>query len=79
MSVSRPTVPVAEAISSGLHSLAQPLTVLQGVLELALSRAETVEEYRNAVEVALGNARRAIGSLNDVRESARQGRQSSRL
>jgi len=39
---------------------------------MALSRAHTVEEYRNAVEVALGNARRAIGSLNDVRESARQ-------
>jgi hypothetical protein len=72
MPLSRQPAPVAEAISTGLHSLAQPLTILQGVLELALSKAETVEEYRNAVEVALGNARRAIGSLNDVRESARQ-------
>ena len=72
MSVSRATVPESDPLATSLHDLAQPLTILQGVLELALARAATVEEYRNAVEVALGNARRAIGSLNNARESARQ-------
>ncbi len=50
-----------------LHQVAQPLTVLQGALELALIKAETVQEYRESVGTALCQTARVIECLNEIR------------
>jgi len=65
--------PVTNAtISRGLHDLAQPLTMLMGLLELALSRPETESELRMTVELSLDQAGRAVALLNQVRELVRE-------
>jgi hypothetical protein len=54
--------PVDEAIEgavpSALHQATQPLTVIQGTLELALLSANTIEDYKFAVEQSLEEVRR---------------------
>lgn len=50
-----------------LHQTAQPLTVLQGVLELALIKSETVEEFRQSIETALLQTGRIVDCLNQIR------------
>jgi hypothetical protein len=62
---------LAKAASRGLHDTAQPLTVLQGVLELALERARTAEEYREALSSALLEATRVTACFDHVRELVR--------
>jgi nitrate/nitrite-specific signal transduction histidine kinase len=59
-------------ISKRLHSTAQPLTVLQGVLELALLNAHTVEEYRECCRQAIEELRRVTGCFDQVRELLRR-------
>jgi len=59
---------VTAAVSRGLHDMAQPLTMLSGLLELALLRQQTASELRMTVEVSLDQAGRAIAILNSVRE-----------
>lgn len=54
-------------IFHALHQTAQPLTVLQGVLELALIKSETVEEYRQSIETALLQTGRIVDCLNEIR------------
>jgi signal transduction histidine kinase len=54
-------------IAHGLHQVAQPITVLQGTLELALLTASTVEEYRHAIEQSLEELQRATDCFNRVR------------
>ena len=54
-------------ILHALHQAAQPLTVLQGVLELALIKSETVEEYRQSIETALLQTGRIVDCLNQIR------------
>ena len=50
-----------------LHQVAQPLTVLQGALELALIKAETVQEYKESIGTALCQTARVIECLNQMR------------
>jgi hypothetical protein len=57
----------AKKILHELHQAAQPLTVLQGVLELALIKSETVEEYRQSIETALLQTGRIVDCLNQIR------------
>jgi hypothetical protein len=57
----------AKDVLQFLHQVAQPLTVLQGALELALIKAETVQEYRESVGTALVQAARVIECLNQIR------------
>lgn len=57
----------ATKISYALHQTAQPLTVLQGVLELALINAKTVQEYRHSIETALLQTGRIVDCLNQIR------------
>jgi len=64
---SQPPV-VTAAISRGLHDLAQPLTMLLGMLELALIRPQTESELRNSMAGSIEQANRAIGLLNQIRE-----------
>ena len=54
-------------VLQALHQTAQPLTVLQGVLELALIKAETVQEYRQSIETALLQTGRIVDCLNQIR------------
>ncbi|MGH9500032.1 MAG: sensor histidine kinase [Terriglobales bacterium] len=55
------------AISYELHQTAQPLTVLQGILELAMLSSGTAEEYRGVIQNAMEQSQRISGSLDLVR------------
>ncbi len=62
---------ITQAVSRSLHDLAQPLTVLQGSLELALMQAETIEQCREAMTTALAEAERVIAGLKRARHLVR--------
>lgn len=66
----RDLAPIVAAISQGLHKAAQPLTVLQGMLEQALIEAHTPEEYRAIMVRLMGEARRVTHCFEDLRELA---------
>jgi hypothetical protein len=55
----------------GLHQTTQPLTILQGTLELALLNAGTLEEYKNAIERSLAELQRVKDSFEQLRTVAR--------
>jgi hypothetical protein len=58
----------SSAISHELHQTAQPLTVLQGLLELSLLTSSTAEEYRGVIQRAMEQSRRISGCLDLVRK-----------
>jgi hypothetical protein len=58
----------SRAISRELHQTAQPLTALQGLLELALLTPHTVEEYRSIIRQAMEESLRVSGCFDHVRE-----------
>jgi hypothetical protein len=58
-------------IARSLHKTAQPLTVLQGVLELALLNAQTTDEYRSSCERALREVGRVSRCFDQVRQMVR--------
>jgi hypothetical protein len=58
-------------MSRELHNTAQPLTVLHGVLELALENAHTVEDYRQCCERAMAELRRVADSFDEIRKLLR--------
>ena len=58
---------ISGTISMGLHQATQPLTILQGTLELALLNASTVEEYREAVERSLEELQRVTECFDHLR------------
>jgi hypothetical protein len=62
---------IAKAASRGLHDAAQPLTIVQGLLELTLLQARSVEEYRESVEAALVEMARLGDCFERVREIVR--------
>jgi signal transduction histidine kinase len=62
---------IARAASRTLHDAAQPLTVVQGLLELTLLQARSVEEYRESVEAALVEMARVGDCFNKVRQIVR--------
>jgi len=66
-------------MSRELHKTAQPLTVLQGVLELALQKAHTVEDYRQYCERAIAELQRVGESFNQVRKLLRSGFKGARI
>ena len=61
---------IVAAISQRLHKAAQPLTVLQGMLEQALIEAHTPEEYREIMVRLRGEARRVTNCFEHLRELA---------
>jgi len=67
---------VAET-AHGLHEMAQPLAVLQGVLELALLKAHTVEDYRKACQRAIDELQRVNQHFDNVRKFLRSQRSSA--
>jgi len=62
---------IASAVSKELHQTAQPLTVLQGLLELSLLKSGTIEEYRSSVERAINEVQRVVAGFDHVRELIR--------
>jgi signal transduction histidine kinase len=56
------------AISHQLHQTAQPLTVLQGLLEVALLSSRTAEEYRGVIQRAMEQSLRISGCFDLVRK-----------
>ena len=62
---------VAQVTTRSLRDVAQPLTVLQGIIELSLMRDRTAEEYRMALESALQEVERVTIRLDHVRHLMR--------
>ena len=56
------------SLSRQLHDATQPLTVLQGLLELALIKSQTVEDYRQSVELALKESARVAICFVELRD-----------
>lgn len=54
-------------LSRALHQTTQPLTVLQGTLELALLKATTVDEYKDVIERSLEELRRVTDCFGHLR------------
>jgi hypothetical protein len=59
-------MPTVAALSQGLHQTAQPLTVLQCLLEQALLDPCTAEQYREVIARAMSEARRVTECLDHV-------------
>jgi len=64
---------VAE-LALALHQAAQPLTVLQGCLELALTGPHTVDDYQRSIMRALNEAQRVSSCFERVRELVQMSR-----
>jgi signal transduction histidine kinase len=58
----------ADVILDELHQTAQPLTVLQGLLELALLSSATAEEYRGVIQRAVEESRRVSRGFDQMRK-----------
>jgi len=58
-------------ISRGLHQAAQPLTALQGWIDLALDGTHSEHEYKSMMKHAREESQRVLGCFDRVRESAR--------
>lgn len=64
----------AAELALGLHQAAQPLTVLQGCLELALTGPHTVDDYQRSIRQALNEAQRVSSCFDRVRELVQMSR-----
>lgn len=56
------------AIARELHKASQPLTALQGILEMTLSDPMTPPKSRETIEMALAEACRAVQSFEQMRQ-----------
>lgn len=54
-------------LSRQLHQTTQPLSVLQGILELALIQAKTADDYKRSVGQALDELERVCECFEDLR------------
>jgi len=61
----------AEEARAALHHSAQRLTVLKGILELAVSKNGTIEELRLVSETALEEATRLSTYFDELRGTVR--------
>ena len=59
---------VMEAVAQGLHQMAQPMTVLQGVLELGLIEPCSAEEYQRTLQRAMDQWQRVAASIDAIRQ-----------
>jgi len=59
---------ITAAVSRELHRTAQPLTILQGLLELMLSSVSTAEECKSSLERAIEEVHRLTSCFDDVRK-----------
>ena len=66
-------------LSRGLHQAAQPLTALQGWLELALIGSHSEDEYKASIRKAMEESQRVLACFDRVRELARVPRLTSAM
>jgi signal transduction histidine kinase len=64
------TAPAVAFRDRVIHQLSQPVTALQGSLEVALLRRQSGIEYKKALEAALEQANRLAKILEDLRDNA---------
>jgi signal transduction histidine kinase len=57
---------ISARLSRQLHDTTQPLTVLQGLLELALIKSRTQEDYKQSVELALRESARVAVCFEEL-------------
>jgi len=60
-----------EAISEGMHSMAQPLTVLRATLEVASGNATEVSHFQRAIDSSLSEVVRVAETMAFVQELVR--------
>jgi len=58
---------LSQRLSRQLHQTTQPLSVLQGLLELALVEVRTAEQYQQSIQRALEEVRRASDCFQQLR------------
>jgi len=61
--------PITNVLARELHQAAQPLTVLQGLLELSLLNGRSVEDFRGSLEAAMEQLQRAMQCFDRARET----------
>lgn len=72
------SVGLLDALSEGMHAMAQPMTVLRATLEIASGNAATVSQYQHAVDASLremGRVAEAMGYLQELVRIARDAAQ----
>ena len=62
-----PQPDVREKLTRQLHQTTQPLSVLQGLLELTLVQARTADDYKHSVERAITELNRVIDGFEQLR------------
>ncbi len=68
---SRPSQKLVRELSASLHELAQPLSIIQSSLELAIARQMTVPEYREMAENALQQMSSVLDSMHFLTQLVR--------
>ena len=59
------------ALSEGMHTIAQPLTVLRATLEIASGNASCISHYQRAVDNSLFEINRLAEAMGFVQELVR--------
>ena len=60
-----------DALSEGMHSMAQPLTVLRATLEVASGNASCISHYQRAIDSSLIEVSRLVETMGFVQELVR--------
>ncbi len=60
-----------DALSEGMHSMAQPLTVLRATLEVASGNASCISHYQRAIDSSLVEVSRVVETMGFVQELVR--------
>ena len=58
---------IPRTLARQLHQTTQPLSVLQGLLELALIESRSVDDYRRSVELSLVELGRVTDCFDELR------------
>ena len=66
-----------DAMTEGMHTLAQPLTVLRATLEIASGNATSVSHYQHAIDTSLAEIERVTQAMGYVQELVRIARDAS--
>lgn len=67
-----------EALSEGMHTMAQPLTVLRATLEIASGNAYSISHYQHAIDSSLAEISRVSEAMGFVQELVRIARNVSK-
>ena len=62
---------VLDTLSEGMHSMAQPLTVLRATLEVASGNASCISHYQRAIDSSLIEVSRLVETMGFVQELVR--------